>query len=246
MKTFIKLILQRVFGFETYLYIFSLFIIRKLKWDKNEKDFLHFLKLLPEEGIALDIGANLGVMSYHLSRSFPRQQIYAFEPIPCNFNNLERIRKHFKLENLKTFQIALGEEQGELEMILPMERSVRFHGLAHVRENSVQETVSGEVFHCPVERLDQFAPLRSEGIKITGIKIDVENYEYHVLKGAEAILREHRPVIYAELWDNENRRSTLALLENIGYSTLVLERGELRSFDPARHTTQNFFFLPKE
>jgi FkbM family methyltransferase len=223
-----------------------LFIIRKLKWDRNEKDFLHFLKLLPEEGIALDVGANLGVMSYHLSRSFPRQKIYAFEPIPYNFNNLEKIRKRFKLHNLKIFQIALGEEAGELEMILPMERSVRFHGLAHVRENAARETEAGEIFHCPVERLDQFTPLKSEGKKITGIKIDVENFEYHVLKGAEGLLEEHKPLIYCELWDNENRRKTISFLENIGYKTLVLDKRELKLFDPVNHSTQNFFFLPKD
>jgi hypothetical protein len=55
-------------GLDNYLFLFSLFIIKKLRWDKNEKDFIHFLNLLPREGIVLDIGANIGVMSYYLAR----------------------------------------------------------------------------------------------------------------------------------------------------------------------------------
>ena len=60
MKTFVKYILQKILGLKTYLYVFARFIIVKLKWDKKEKDFFHFLKLLPDNGIVLDLGANIG------------------------------------------------------------------------------------------------------------------------------------------------------------------------------------------
>ena len=244
MKTFIKLILQRVLGFERYLFLFSLFIIKKLKWDRNERDFLHFLELLPEKGVVLDIGANLGVMSYYLASDSDRRLVYAFEPVACNFENLLKIRNRYALSNLKCYQLALGEEDGEIEMVLPVQRSVKFHGLAHVKHESIQEMNEGEFITCPVKRLDNFEPLLAEQGRLTGIKIDVENYEYHVLKGADKLLRQHSPVIYCELWENENRTKTMELLRKLNYRAMVLESKRLVPYRPGVHTTQNFFFIP--
>ncbi len=241
LKTLIKFILQHALGLSNYLFIFSLFIIKKLKWDKNEKDFLHFLKLLPEEGTVLDIGANIGVMSYYLAKDYKKRMIHAFEPIPCNFNNLERIKKRYKLENLNINQLALGNKNGSIEMLLPVQKAVRFHGLAHVNDGLTRD--SGEVFQCPIRRLDDFEPLKKESVRITGIKMDVENYEYHVLKGATDLLKKHKPIIYCELWDNENRIQSMKLLTDLGYSAMVLETGRLVNYIPGKHTIQNFFFV---
>ncbi|MBN1597055.1 MAG: FkbM family methyltransferase [Bacteroidales bacterium] len=239
MKTFIKLILQKLLGFRNYLYIFSRFIILKLPRDKNEKDFLHFIKLLPPDGTVLDIGANIGVMSYYLARSSPSRNVIAFEPIPYNYDNLLRIKRKFRLDNITLQKTALGNEEGEIEMILPVEHSVRFHGLAHVKDKDTQDKNKGELYRCPVHKLDN---LLQDNKDIKGIKIDVENFEFHVLKGAEQLLRKNMPIIYCELWDNENRVNTMQLLTGMGYSVLVLEGGSLEPFEPDKHTTQNFFF----
>ena len=61
MKTAVKFILQKILGFSTYLYVFALFVIVKIRWDKKENDFFHFMKLIPEGGLILDLGANIGV-----------------------------------------------------------------------------------------------------------------------------------------------------------------------------------------
>lgn len=50
------------------------------------------------------------------------------------------------------------------------------------------------------------------------MKIDVENFEYKVLKGSRELLKRNNFGIYCELWDNENRRLVSELLNLIGYS----------------------------
>jgi FkbM family methyltransferase len=245
LKTFIKYLLQRILGFRNYLYLFSLFIIRKLRWDNYEKDFLHFLGMLPEEGTVLDIGANLGVMTYYLAKNHSMRRIFSFEPIPYNYRNLVRLKKKFRLTNVNTFQVALGNVNGFIDMVLPVKHAVRFHGLAHVKHDTVDEKNSDEIFRCPIRRLDDIEELNKDGIIITGIKIDVENYEFVVLKGAEKLLRKYYPVIYCELWDNENRTHTLKFLKEIGYKVFILENATLLAYDPANHKTQNFFFVKK-
>jgi FkbM family methyltransferase len=201
--------------------------------------------MLPEEGTVLDIGANLGVMTYYLAKEYPKRRVFSFEPIPYNYENLLRLKKKFGLNNVSTFQIALGDENGLINMILPVEKSVRFHGLAHVKDGLDQIKSNGELFQCPIHRLDDIEELNNVCNPVTGIKMDVENYEYIVLKGAAKLLQKHMPIIYCELWDNENRINTMKFLKGLGYKVFILSKHSLIHFDREKHKTQNFFFVKK-
>jgi hypothetical protein len=138
-------------------------------------------------------------------------------------------------------EIALGQEERNIEMIMPLKGKVRFHGLAHVIENDNSE--KGIHYQVPVKKLDNLNRI-IENRKVTAIKLDVENHEYAVLKGADKLLTTHKPLVYCELWDNENRRLTFDLMLKTGYGIFVLEKQKLVSFDINKHRKQNFFFLP--
>jgi FkbM family methyltransferase len=243
MKTFSKYILQKILGFRTYLYVFALFVIVKLRWDKREKDFFYFLKLLPDEGIVLDLGANIGVTSYHLAKKFPKSTVFSFEPLEINMEILKRIKKRFGLKNIREFMVALGDENTTLEMVMPVIRNVPMHGLSHAVHKNITENNNGLKFNVSMVRLDDFGELKNTGKRITGIKMDVENFEYYVLRGAKKLLEKHMPVIYCELWDNENRKKSLALLNKMGYSAFILHKKELVPFTENFHSKNNFFFM---
>lgn len=243
MKTFVKKILQGLFGFDHYLYIFARFIIITLKRNRKEGDFMYFLRLLKNGDTLLDIGANIGVMTVHLAKRFPDSHILAFEPMPCNIRTFQRVVRHYKFKHVTLLQTALGNQTGEVNMILPTEKKVRMHGLSHVVDSSIKDFVHGEVHRAPLARLDDIREL--EGLPpIGGIKIDVENYEFFVLEGGLSTIRRYRPVIYIELWDNENRQRCFDLMKSIQYNIKVLVQGQLIDFDPALHQKQNFFFIP--
>jgi len=244
MKTFFKYILQKILGLETYLYVFALFIIVKLRWDKNEKDFFHFLELIPDGGVILDLGANIGVTSYHLSRKLPESTILSFEPLTLNMDTLKRIKNRFKLKNLFEYQVAVGEKPGTLEMVMPVINNVPMHGLSHVIHVENKENNDGLKYNVPVVCLDEFDDLKKIGKPLTAMKIDVENFEYFVLKGAEKLIAENQPIIYCELWENDNRKKCIDLLNNLGYSTFVLQKKELIPIENASVEKHNFFFLP--
>lgn len=244
MKTFVKYILQKILGLKTYLYVFALFIIVKLRWDKNEKDFFRFLELIPDGGIILDLGANIGVTSYHLSKKKPRSSIFSFEPLTLNMETLKRVKKRFKLENIFEYQVAVGDKPGTLEMVMPVINNVPMHGLSHVIHEDNTEFISGLKYKVPVVCLDEFKPLLEISKQITALKIDVENFEYFVLKGAEQLIAKNQPIIYCELWENNNRKKCIDLLNNLGYSALILQKKELVPIENATVEKHNFFFLP--
>lgn len=244
MKTFVKYILQKTMGLKTYLYVFALFIVVKIRFDKKEKDFFHFMNLISDDGIILDLGANIGVTSYHLAKRFPASKILSFEPLTLNINTLKRIKRRFKLLNIKEYQLAVGDKQGTLEMVMPVVNNVPMHGLSHVVNNDKNGNNQGFKYKVPVVKLDDFDDILTASEKVNAIKIDVENFEYFALKGAKNILEKFHPIIYCELWENDNRKKCIDLLNNIGYKAFILNKNNLVEFEKATIKKHNFFFLP--
>jgi len=244
MKARVKKILQRLLGFDRYLFLFSLFVINTLRWNKKEGDFLHFLSMIPDKGIILDIGANIGIMSVWLGRNRPQSKIISFEPMPHNIKALRRVLKHYKLQNVQIVEKALGNSTGEVEMIMPVLDEVKMQGLSHVVHETITDFNNGNTFTTPIIKLDDCEHLKAATEAITAIKLDVENFEFFVLEGAQAIIDKYRPVIYTELWKNENRQKCFQLMKSKGYEIKVLHQKKLVDFDEQKHLTQNFFFIP--
>jgi FkbM family methyltransferase len=243
MKTRIKWFLQNILGFDQYLFVFSLFKIFTLQYDRHEGHFLRFLTLIPDRGVVLDIGANIGIMTALLARGKPERIVYAFEPMPRNFRALSRVVRLFRLRNVQLWPYALGDENREIEMVMPVADGVRLQGISHV---ILAETDSepGERVRAVCKRLDDLDELPTNE-PLVGVKIDVENYESFVFQGGCERLRRWQPVIYAELGPGHNRETSLALLSGLGYQAQVLEGQRLVVFDPVRHHDYgNLFLIP--
>jgi len=238
MKNTIKYILQKLLGYEKYLFVFSKYKIKTLKKDKKEGDFFLFLDEINGAGDVLDIGANIGIMTYHLSKKFPNNTIYAIEPMPNNLKVLNKIISYYELNNVKVLPYALGEKSGNIEMVLPLNGKVKMQGLAHVVHDSIDEWNEGEKVNVVCKTLDELF----ENASISGIKMDIENFEYFALKGGTKLLQKNKPVIYLELWDNDNRNLCFEFLENLGYTAFVNHQNNLTPYNPLKHKKQNFIF----
>lgn len=238
MKNGIKYILQRILGYQNYLFLFSKFKIKTLKKDKKEGDFFHFMSNISNEGIILDVGANIGIMAVHLAKEFPEKEIYAIEPMPDNLTILKKIITHFKLKNVHIIPNAVGQKEEIIEMVLPLNGKVKMQGLAHVVHDSIEEWNQGEKIKTKCVTLDSLF----EDKKISGIKMDVENFEYFALKGGLNSIQKNKPVIYLELWENENRTKCFKFLESLNYKAYIVIKGELIPFNSNTHKHQNFIF----
>lgn len=233
--------MQRIFGFHRYLMLFSQYKIATLRWDKKEGDFFHFLSMMEKrEGEILDVGANIGIMTAHLGKNFPATKVHSIEPMPENLAVLRAIVAKKKLKNIEIIPFAVGAEKGTLKMVMPTDGKAKLQGLSHVKTAEITEWNEGEEFDVEVKTLDDLFV----NTKIRGIKMDVENFEYQALLGAQNLLANSRPVVYTELWGNENRTNCFTLMQKMDYRIEVLENGALVSFDSKIHSHQNFFFVP--
>ena len=136
------------------------------------------IELCTQRDVALDIGANVGLWSRDLVKSFGR--VIAFEPVALFRECLEQ---NVTGANFEVRPIALGDQDTMGTMIITEDNS----GHSHLDPNTMG---AGDV---QVVRLDN---LNLHDINY--IKIDCEGYEYRILQGAEQTIRRCRPVVVIE------------------------------------------------
>jgi FkbM family methyltransferase len=150
-----------------------------------------FRAVVPGGAVAFDIGANVGCTT--LLFATIAQHVYAFEPSPSTFSFLQRNIARSALANISPFNLGMGAETADLT--LTFARSNRSGGFV---SNRMTASAGHVVEKITISTLDMF--MASENIRrLDFIKIDVEGFEGYVLKGAQAALAAHRPIVVLEL-----------------------------------------------
>jgi FkbM family methyltransferase len=139
--------------------------------------------VIEPEDTFIDVGANIGFYSAVLARAggiFPRMKFYAFEPHP---DTVKRLRSTLENRAVEIHPCALSDRAGELEF-REGGGSWTFGAIDHGSPFQIRASA----VRVPARRLDDVS---IEGDSIV-IKIDVENHEAEVLRGAERLLASGR------------------------------------------------------
>jgi FkbM family methyltransferase len=141
--------------------------------------------------VILDVGANVGCTALLFGGLC--RTVHAFEPSPTTFAFLERNVAMSGLKNITLHNAGLGAEQGEYPLTFaPSNRSGAFVS------DQTQASSGHRVEKVLIRRMDE--ALQSLNVcKVDFIKIDVEGFEGHVLRGATHTLATYRPVVVLEL-----------------------------------------------
>ena len=129
-------------------------------------------KLNPK--IIFDIGGNIGIKSIYLAKLFPDSLIYSFEPMPENFEILQKNISQYK--NIRAFNYGLGSKNGSFKVYLSSDPEnyggISFYPDAH--GNQEKSYIS-----CEVKNVNEIInDLEVESIDL--IKIDTEGAEYDI------------------------------------------------------------------
>jgi len=166
------------------------------------------LPFIPEGGVVLDIGANIGshTIAYAKKVGFSGN-VFAYEPNPEAFKCLVHNMK--ELVTVFEFPFALGNTIGTIEVIQENDNI----GMAYVKE---AKNGSGIITTVDKEMKDIK--------KVDFIKIDCEGYELEVLKGAKETIKKYSPVMLIEVnkgcleRSGESKESLFKLLDEYGYT----------------------------
>lgn len=175
---------------------------------------------MPEDAVALDVGANLGWYSMLLARRFPKAQIHAFEP---EARNLELLRQNVRdngCRGVTVHGVAVAEENATKLLYTYAQKNMGRHSLLAINDT--------EPVAVRAVRLDDFlAEQRIEPKRVGFVKIDIEGYEELALRGASQLLAAGPPLLI-EFAPKYIRRggldpaACLLLLQGAGYRAHVV------------------------
>lgn len=211
----------------------------------EKEDGAMLLRLVDDGMTFFDIGANLGWYGLHVARIFPKSRVFAFEPIPKTYSYLQRNIAHNQLSNMRAYNFGLSDQAGEHVFYV----NPKIMGAA---SSSALNGSEGQPLECKVRRLDDVAA--ELDTRIDFIKADVEGAELFVFRGGINIIKECKPVIFAEMLRKHaatfhyHPNDIIKLLGEIGYKCFVCRAGKLEEFPAMDEQTveTNFVFLHPE
>ena len=162
-------------------------------WDAVQLNRLGALCQRQPFDLFLDVGANTGFYSVLLTDRRLVPEALAFEPDP---GTRELLAANINLNGLaghvRIFPYALGDTKSEALLTPSAEVNRGESWIEHAEMPPGADAVS-----VPVRRLDDEFSFRGRKLLI---KIDVEGYEFHAIKGMEQSLRENSCYLQVELY----------------------------------------------
>lgn len=167
---------------------------------------------LPRRRRAIDVGANVGLVSRRLAGRF--ELVEAFEPYD---QAAACFRRNVRAKNVRLHRCALGESEGRIDLNVKTGTTLKTHissgrpgyGLTEIR------TLDSFFFEC-----------------VDFIKVDCEGFDFFVLRGARATLDRCRPAVLFEAKPKVSRKrygiaqdAPLRFLERLGYRLELEDNG---------------------
>lgn len=168
------------------------------------------LQQIPNKRTFIDVGANVGIWSFHLADKFSK--VISYEP---SKQNLECLKINIQtLTEIR--EKAIANFIGEAE----------FHQAGkNCGDGKLCRPGVNPSYKVPVVTLD------SENLTdVDLIKIDVQGWEYEVLDGAKKLIMRDNPWVIFEV--NEDIDECCKLMENLGYETILLKSKRLFLWAP--------------
>jgi len=157
-----------------------------VRLNKTPQSSLLGLKNLPIRTI-IDVGANTGQFARTIGKAFPEAKIYCFEPVPEPFRELSKWAES-KNDKVKTFNFALGDSDGEIEMFYHSEHSPSSSILKTTQVCESLYPFTKEQRSVLVKQTTLDKAVDNLNILLTSeilIKIDVQGYEDRVIRGGK-------------------------------------------------------------
>jgi FkbM family methyltransferase len=164
----------------------------------DDDDIAFFKTCVSPDGVMLDIGANVGLITIPLGRYLlPGGRLIAFEPVGANACAL---RENVTLNDLagvvEVREHALGQSDGTLRMGREVGTGAGTgNAFAEASASGLAQPLDWTIV--PLHRLDDVLPSGAVD-RLDFIKMDVEGAELDVLRGARQTIERFRPIVYGE------------------------------------------------
>jgi len=181
-------------------------------------------KILKKDMTCLDIGSNIGYYVMLEKKILgDTGKIIALEPSPENFKYLTKNVQRTNSTNIELHNIAAGNVRGKLDFFMYDGES----NSGHIVPDNSFKNASGKIIQVPVTPIDILVKDLNIN-KLDFLRMDVEGYEFEILKGMLNTLEKYRPIIQIEvhrsIMGNENTKKFFEILQKLDY--------EIKSYIP--------------
>jgi FkbM family methyltransferase len=222
--------------------------LRKVKnISVSDEPDLGILKYLVKPGdCVVDIGANVGVYTFFLSRLVAEVgRVYSIEPVSTTFGFLIHNVRRLRLRNVLPKQVAITDHHCQVKMMVPKDSGGvnNFYQAAVVQEGAKGDSEAMTV----VDGLPLDSVLSDDIEKIRFIKCDIEGHELHCLRGAVEVVALSRPAWLMEVSGSpekagSNAAAVFSFMQENGYGAWVYQQGKLKPWVSGMRSV-NYLFL---
>jgi len=137
---------------------------------------------VPENGVILDVGANVGLFSIYAKRQKPNVRLIAFEPIPASAAALRRNVELHGMSGLTIHQLALGEADRK-DVAFTYYPGMPGNSTRHPETKNEHFAAQAVEVGVEVATLSSVLAKHPELDRVDLVKVDVEGSELEVLAG---------------------------------------------------------------
>lgn len=168
-----------------------------------------------ENPIIIDIGANVGTVSFYFAKKYPNSKIFAYEPHPLNFQNLLKGIEENKITNIYPFNLAVFSKSNLDVKIFLNENATS--------ASSVFRFYSTDPY-VEVKTISLEDIIKQNNISyIDFLKIDCEGAEFDILENTKMFYHNELPIEnmfiefhrFMEKLENKNVETALKNLKEI-------------------------------
>lgn len=216
-------------------------ILNFKNYEKEDSDMI--FRLVKDSDTIFDIGGNLGWYSIGLYKNKKNVTIHSFEPIPSTYKCLKENVK-INEANIVINNFGLSDKKQECTFYFHKE------GSGNASAAIMDEERENIKVQCMLDTLDNY--FRDTNLeRLDFIKCDVEGAELLAIKGGLETIKNHKPIIFAEMlrkWAakfNYHPNEIIELFRSIGYGCFHVVNNKLKEIAVMTDETveTNFFFL---
>ena len=200
-----------------------------------EAEMRWFLGKMKEGNLFVDVGANIGVYTLHASRRVGKKgKVFAFEPTPETFSDLQQNVKSNRCLNVTCEKIALANQIGEGRLVECGRAASNRISLLPTTEKGTTISVGTLDDYCQTNRIR----------KINFIKVDIEGGEADFFSGGIQTLKKDKPIILFESAHTGPAYLEREILRGLGYNLYIFNREVLEVAGNEASPSGNIVAIP--